>query len=92
VFKNLMAQFLKKAIYAAIGIGAAMLIDFINAGLAHYQPKGEIQDVLWALLAAALTGLVALLNRLRTWDPGKALGLPVAPAPPEIPPTHRVPR
>lgn len=72
MFKNLMAQFLKKAIYAAIGIGAAMLIDFLNAGLQHYQPKGDMQEIVWGLLAAAITGLVALLNRLRTWDPDKA--------------------
>lgn len=66
---NLGKQFLSKAIYGVLGaVGVGVTVpDTLNI------PEGEPEQVLWkALLYGAITGMVAALNRFRTWDKEKA--------------------
>lgn len=71
MLRNLLLTFAKKGLYALLGALASVLIYAAQAP----APEGETEKLLWVLLVVpGLTGLAALIRRLVTWDPEKAMG------------------
>lgn len=68
MFSNLMKTLIMKALYAF----AAVLIAWLVQSIGNFHPEPGLQSEIWKwLLLPALTGLIALLKRLLTWDPKK---------------------
>jgi hypothetical protein len=66
---NLLKTFGLKALYVV----AALVISFLVQALAGFQPPTDpLGHFIWTwVLLPGLTGLVALLKRLLTWNPEK---------------------
>ena len=65
---NLLKTFGMKALYALV----AVLLAFLLQSIGSFHPTDPVQAQIWQwVLLPVLTGLVALLKRLVTWNPNK---------------------
>lgn len=69
MFGNLGITFLKKALYGVL----ANIAGVLTAGVTHYAPVGDpVQSYIYnSVIVGGLTGLIALITRLVTYDPLK---------------------
>ncbi len=70
MFKNVAAQFVKKALYGLAGNAGAMLLFAVNG----YAPQGDAVTLyLWqSVVVGAVTGVAAAVHRWAAWDPARA--------------------
>lgn len=73
MWKALAAKALKQLLISASGVAAMLVISFLESGLQHMAPpEGAQAQVVWMLMAAGISGLIAALKRFVLWDPDKA--------------------
>ena len=68
MLQNLLSTFLKKGLYAVVGL----LIALLTFALTNFHPTDPVQAKLWeTVFVFVITGIIAALKRLLTWDPKK---------------------